>query len=160
MPPFQPYTEPTPRDLKKWSKKGAITYLGLFINETDKETLIAFCQDNNITLHDNIKAHHVTIKFKPSQLVLHNCEPLLGEQFTIKVTGYGQDENVSALRVKMIKMQSDNVTPHVTMSVSNLEGASAKMSNDLDYEDIDGPEITGTLAFFGRGKEYTHIPWK
>ena len=157
--PFEEYKKPSLKDLKKWKKNG-VNYLGLFASAVAKKKLLSFCQLIELPIYENVKCHHITLLYKPKTIVIQSIESTLGKEFAIKVTGYGSNEYVSALRVEIAGMQSDNVAPHITMSVSNAEGASAKMSNDLDYEDIDGPEIQGTLAFYGRGKEYTHIPWK
>ena len=155
---FVPYTEPTDRDLKKWSRPGSISYIGLFVNDTTKEGIIDFCKNNAIPLHSNIICHHVTLKFKPPQYVVENIQDLLGKNFQVEVTGYGSNKNVTALRVSLLNIQSDNVVPHITISLGP-EGE-AKMSNDLHYKNINGPVFMTTLGIFGRGKAYIHLPWK
>lgn len=155
---FVDYTEPTAKDIKKWSQKGSVSYLGLFVDDQTKVDLIRFCKNNGIPVHGNIVCHHITLKFKPPQYVVENAEGMLGKKFEARITGYGTNENVTALRVSLSEIQSDNVTPHITVSLS--ENGEAKMSNDLHYKDIEGPVFTTTLGIYGRGRALTHIPWK
>lgn len=157
---FTPYAEPTERDLKKWNRKGSISYIGLFVDDLEtRRGIIRFCRVNNIPIHENIICHHVTLKFKPSKDVVEKIEHLLGKEFEVKITGYGSSSDVTALRVSLDGIQSDNTVPHVTISLGPK--GEAKMSNDLHYKDIDnGPVFTTTLGIHGRGRSMDYIPWK
>ena len=139
-------------------QKGAIAYIGLFIDEVTRKGIIEFCKKNSIPLHDNIVAHHITLKFKPSKDVVENAESLLGSTHGAVITGYGTSEDVTALRVSLLNIQSDNVVPHITISLG--ENGQAKMSNDLTFTDISGPGFVTKLGIFGRGKCMDYIPWK
>jgi hypothetical protein len=155
---FVDYSIPTETDIKKWSKKGSISYIGLFIDETTRKGIIEFCKNNEIPLHNNIVCHHITLKFKPTKEICENAESLLGSTHGAIITGYGSDENVTALRVSLLNIQSDNRIPHITVSLG--ENGQAKMSNDLQFKDINGPGFVTKLGIFGRGKCMDYIPWK
>lgn len=156
---FTEYKTPTEKDLKKWNRKGSVSYIGLFIDDTTRRGILHFCRVNNIPVHDdNIVCHHITLKFKPEKDVVENAANLLGKDFGARITGYGTNENVTALRVSLVGIQSDNTTPHVTISLGP-EGQ-AKQSNDLQFKDINGPGFMATLGIFGRGRSMDYIPWK
>jgi hypothetical protein len=96
-----------------------------------------------IPLLGDLKAHHMTLKFDPSQEDLKDFP--LGEPGVVKVVGYAADEKGQAVLVRS-NTPSRNQHPHVTIAVA--PGVSAAYSNDLlarGYNPVSGPRLSGRV---------------
>lgn len=76
--------------------------------------------------HPWVKAHHMTMAFKPAIDRLEHYQAMVGQRLRIKVTGVAQDEKGQAVAVQG---PSDNPHPHITISCA--DGVSPAYSNQL-----------------------------
>lgn len=89
--------------------------------------------------------HHITIKYKPSEEEVMSLP--IGEEVSLKIIGYSEDERGQAVLVSGIESQPGK-TPHITVSTS-LD-TSPVYSNDLiagGFVEKDGVEIKARIGF-------------
>jgi hypothetical protein len=120
-----------------------VIYSAVFIDNPD--TLLKWWRSYIGPLHDDIKAHHMTLAFRPKSV--ENLK--LGDSCMLRVVGYAQDENCQVVLVRSNGPQSTNTYAHVTVSLGN--GTKAKYSNSLlseGYNRVRGPLLKGTVGVF------------
>jgi hypothetical protein len=91
-------------------------------------------------------AHHMTVKFKPSEADL--AELNLGEQIQLQVIGWADNGHIQAVAVTASpRLPCANAVPHVTVATDGR--TPPKFSNDLLEQGFTrvhgGPVLTGTL---------------
>ena len=89
----------------------------------------------------------MTVVYKPTLDQLKSVEPSLGNEVKMKVVGFGSDGEVQAVKVEASTNGITNRTPHITVAVK--EGAKPAKSNELEFEEWDGPVLLGHLEAFG-----------
>jgi hypothetical protein len=91
-------------------------------------------------------AHHMTIKFKPSD---HDLDQLpIGDAVGLRIVGFAEDDNIQAVVVEPIGVHSAKPIPHVTVAT---DGAPPSKATDLllrGYTPIDGPIIPARVGLF------------
>lgn len=100
-------------------------YIGIFLSKAERAKLLR----DFPPVYDNVFADHVTLIFKPKESDLSNYP--LGTIVRLKVVGYAQDQNGSAVTVDLpsgIKT-SPGQKPHITISTAN--GVKPVYSNKL-----------------------------
>lgn len=130
-----------------------VIYLGLFISDVCKPILLDYWDEiTNSQLLENIKASHITLKYKPSkkdlQSYLDNNGVNYNELVPITITGYAQNEFAQAFKVNL-PIQCDNINPHITISVA--DDIQPKYSNELLEQAIKNNlfnEISGGLKLY------------
>lgn len=121
-----------------------VQYLGLFISDVCKPIIIDYWEEiTNTKLLENIKADHITLKFKPSKKDIEKYLSTNGVEFNqlipITLIGYAQDPFAQAFKVS-VPIKCDNIHPHITMALN--ETAAAKYSNDLLINSIENNTYT------------------
>lgn len=144
------YAEYIHEIIKCAKKKKKALYTAAFLTPSGKEALAnwwgtvaqkAFLEKQFM--------HHVTIKFKPSEEEVTALP--IGEDVTLKIIGYSQDELGQAVAVSGV--ESSSQVPHITVSTS-IE-TSPVYSNELlsrGFSEKDGIEIEARIGFWN-GKE-------
>jgi len=128
----------------KIAKPVKAMYTGVFLD--DPNQLINWWKQNVGPLHPKVKAHHMTIKFKPSEDEVKALS--IGSPTSLKVVGYAQDDKGQAVLVKPQGVRSTNRHPHITVAV---DGVSPAYSNDLlkkGITKVSGPTLKGRVGFF------------
>ena len=122
-----------------------VTYTGVFLDAASYAKLINWWEEHvKEPLHAKTFAHHMTIKFKPTEEEI-NALPL-GEKATLQVIGWGSDEKGQAVMVAPHGVESANKIPHITIACA--PGTSPAYSNDLlahGMTRVSGPTLTGTI---------------
>lgn len=135
---------PVRRLVARWLEAKPKPYAAIFLDPTSQNRLIAWWNlAVRIPLLNDLKAHHMTLKFNPSQQDLDDFT--LGEPGVVQIIGYAADEKGQAVLVRS-SVRSHNQHPHITVAVA--AGVSAAYSNDLlakGYTPINGPRLTGIV---------------
>lgn len=122
-----------------------ITYTGIFLDRASHDKLIHWwTKQVKIPLHEDVYAHHMTIKFKPSPDEVATLP--LGKKTTVKVIGWAADERGQAVLVSPQGVESANANPHITMACA--PGTEPVYSNSLLAHGANhggGPTLTGTI---------------
>ena len=103
-----------------------VLYIGCVLHRLSQQALIShaqrwFMETSGRNLPENWikRAHHMTVKFKPSQTDLDALSPLLGQIVPLEVVGLAADEFATAALVQPGKnlplMQG---SPHITIAHS------------------------------------------
>lgn len=133
------------RVLSRWTEAKGKPYAAVFLDDSSQRRLIAWWQERvGIPLLANLKAHHMTIKFDPSNEVLRGLP--IGEEGHLQVVGYAADERGQAVLIRS-NVRSYNNHPHVTVAVA--PGTEGIYSNDLlkgTVVYIQGPRLSGTIG--------------
>lgn len=127
-------------------------YYGIFLSPESHEELLNWW-NNTVRKPLLMKpfAHHMTIKFKPSDEDVANYSSMIGQNFELKVVGYAEDEKGQAVLVEPQGISSTNSNPHITISCA--DGVTPVYSNELlslGSQPVDGPIITGIFDSFPR----------
>lgn len=121
-----------------------VTYVGIFLDDTSKRRLLQWWQSTIRTrLLPKLYAHHVTLKFRPSDSELERFN--IGAQALVQVLGYAEDEKAQAVLVRP-SVNSANRHPHITIATNH--GVPPVYSNDLlakGYTRKAGPILRGTV---------------
>jgi len=96
--------------------------IGAILTEDSRKTLL----EHFPPMFSNVRAHHVTIAFKPDEETLEKYQHLIGQQIEIPVFGIVKDAKSQVL---LVHCPSENPHPHITISFA--ENSSAKYSNEL-----------------------------
>ncbi len=133
------------RILSRWTEAKGKPYAAIFLDDSSQRRLVAWWQERvGIPLLSDVKSHHMTIKFDPSDDVLRTLP--IGEEGHLQVVGYAADERGQAVLVRS-NVRSYNLHPHVTVAVA--PGTEAYYSNDLLKRTvtlIQGPRLSGTIG--------------
>jgi hypothetical protein len=135
-----------------------ILYIGSFLTTESKALLLAWWKLNVGDLLSDVKAEHVTLKFKPNDLdlSLYPMKELGKLENKIKVIGYAKNDKCQAVHVAC-ELKSNNEFPHITIAVN---GVPPSYSNELISNavkdgtliKVDGPELIGIFDSFPRSK--------
>lgn len=122
-----------------------VVYSAVFLTPESRTELIARIKPSLA----NVIAHHVTLKFKPSQADVDALE--MGRVVEMTVIGIAASDDVQAVVVALpADLICSNVYPHVTVSTAPY--ISPKYSNSLlishGYTLIDPFVIRGTVGVF------------
>lgn len=140
------------------ANKQKVMYQGYFLDQEsverlrDKEEELTKKLEKNI-LEKNVTHPHITFKFSPNdEQVLPN--DIVGKDFNLKVTGYGNDGKNSGFEVELleeIKKYYDGAKKvHITTTLA--EGAKAVDTCNLEFESIDPIDINGKMGLFVKGE--------
>ncbi|MBX4198447.1 hypothetical protein KW782_03885 [Candidatus Parcubacteria bacterium] len=128
-----------------------IIYTGAFLSKEEREKILARIQPR----HKNIFAHHLTIKFRPTEEDMKHVE--IGKTISLKVVGVVEDDKAQALVTETDI--SGNEHPHITLSTA--EGVEPVYSNELlkttKAQSIEPFTITATAGFFDGSKVVTEV---
>jgi len=131
--------------LRRFLAEKKPTYTGVFLDESSHKALLDWWgKHTNTELHPKIWAHHMTIKFKPSEEELESTP--VGKKVHLKVIGWAADEKGQAVLVAPQGVQSANKNPHIT--ISTAPGTAPVYSNDLlekGSNRVSGPTLTGVV---------------
>jgi len=140
-----------------------VIYTGLFIPETDKETLLTQVPPK----FEKIFAHHLTLMFRPDDGI-QSIE--LGRVTKLKLIGQVIDEEIgiqACLVETDPEVSTSNKNPHITISAR--EGVAPVKSNDAISKALENGnvikfdkaiEIDVTEGFFDGASVITAIPPK
>lgn len=128
--------------------KGSPIYSAVFLTQDSTQELLDWVVSKGYDLLPEVKGHHMTIEFKPS-----NIENLpIGNEVKLFVTGFAADEKCQAVSVSGV--YSSNDRPHIT--VSHTSDVSPKYSNDLLAAGTEpilfGPTLSGIIGVYGKTK--------
>lgn len=133
------------RVLARWTQAKGKPYAAVFLDDSSQRRLIAWWHDRvGIPLLGDLKAHHMTLKFDPSDDDVRSFP--IGSEGQLQVVGYAADERGQAVLVRS-NVRSHNQFPHVTVAVA--PGTDAYYSNELLKKSvvyIQGPKLTGTVG--------------
>lgn len=133
------------RLVARWLEARPKPYAAIFLDPESQRRLVLWWKlVIGIPLLGDIKAHHMTIKFNPSQEELGAIP--LGEQGSIRILGYAADEKGQAVLVQS-SIRSYNQHPHITVAVA--PGVSAAYSNELlakGHVTSNGPKLRGVVG--------------
>jgi len=122
------------------------TYTGVFLDDSSKRALLAwFEKETGQPILKKVFAHHMTIKFKPSDEEVEQLP--IGEPATLRVIGWAADEQGQAVLVQP-SVPSSNKHPHITVAT---DGTSPVYSNKLlakGFTKVNGPTLKGTVGAF------------
>lgn len=117
-------------------KKRPIAYTAIILDSSSIKKLQNFTKEmirsKKMINQDGwtMSSDHVTINMGPAQ-----SQTLIGENVEIKVLKYAFDENVAAVSVVINKngeeIEFEKSLPHITLAYNEVNGAMAKMSNNL-----------------------------
>lgn len=135
----------------KLAKTKKPVYYGIFLDDENHSILLNWWVSSiSDSLLDNKFAHHMTVKFSPSDEDVTNLEPLIGKRVQLKVIGYASDDKGQAVLISS-DIKSNNANPHITISCA--AGVKPVYSNELlakNLVHIDGPVLTGMFDSFPR----------
>jgi hypothetical protein len=101
-------------------------------------------------IHPNKFAEHMTIIFKPSDVINDMLNEQIGTNVVLTVVGYAADNKGEAIVVRSNNIKRmDNGIAHITLSCA--DGIPPKYSNDLVQKEYDAVlpfELYGTIACF------------
>ena len=127
-----------------------INYVGIFIDESDKEKII---ENEKVCLEKRPKNFHCTMQYMPKDL--KQFKDIIGQEVVIVLTGYGNDDKNSGYRVQLpdeIKKYFLNTdkegnlkTPHITTSLSN-DGKAVHTAN-LNFENLEKRKYFRSFSF-------------
>lgn len=104
-------------------------------------------------VHPNVYTEHVTLAFNPSEEQETKLIPRCGEEASMTVTGYAEDDKGQAVVVALSGIDRlDGGIPHVTISCS--EGTRPVYSNKLLGKGVSRTTeipLKGTVARFTKG---------
>jgi len=136
-----------------------MVYIGLFLPQASKATLLAWWKLNVGPLLSDVKAEHITLKFKPKEedLISYPMDQLGKLNTSIKVIGYAQNNNCQAVHVFCSEFKSHNKYPHITIAVDGVPPSySSELLLNADNNGtlikVDGPELIGIFDSFPRTK--------
>lgn len=138
----------TPEDLKRL--KGKPIYSAVFLTEESHKFLMRslYQTTSHTSPLANVKAHHVTLEFKPSDI----SDLPVGEEVELKVVGMAMDEDCHAIVVELPEgLSCANKHPHITVSHSNE--VTPKYSNELlerGFSENVGGTLQGVVGVFGK----------
>lgn len=121
-----------------------IVYHGLFMDEKSVKLLR---QHEEKPLQRSVKNTHITFEYLPIGLP---PEALLGNTFSVKVVGYGSDQNNSGFCVELsnqlLHSYEGAPVPHITTSLS-LKGKAVRTAF-LPFHPIEPFFVSGRYGFF------------
>lgn len=120
-------------------------YWAIKLDGASKATLLSNCPP----VHTNIFAEHMTIAFRPSDLVEKELIIRLGEKVNLSVIGQATDNKGQAVAVETSDVKrTDNGQAHITISCA--PGTKPVYSNTLiaGYTPITPFTISGVIARF------------
>jgi len=125
-------------------------YIGVFLTPSARQQLLR----DFPPVYENVFADHVTLIFKPSETDLRQFD--LGSIVRLKVVGYAQDQNGTAVTVDLpqeIEKHSQR-DPHITISTG--PGIKPFYSNKLiskssNIERVSPKSYQGVIDTFPRG---------
>lgn len=120
------------------------SYIATVLSPESKDTLLQWWENVvRIPLLDRPIAHHVTLKYEPTERDLQQYQ--IDQETSVKVIGYSADEYAQAVLVRS-DILCHNKHPHITISVSH--GTPPSYSKALLAQNItrvDGPTLTGSI---------------
>ncbi|MFA6430626.1 MAG: hypothetical protein WC229_03135 [Candidatus Paceibacterota bacterium] len=99
---------------------------GYMLVTLDNES-IDFLKENIKSVHNKIYYHHMTVAYKPDDVVYKKYEGYIGKRIELEIIGFCFDEKGQAAVVKT--NLSENEAPHITLSCR--EDAEPFYSNTL-----------------------------
>jgi len=155
-------TKTLPKEHKEWFEKvikgeyenfavsrtaGQAVYSGVFLS--DSQALLRWWTKNVGPLHPTVKAHHMTIKFGPTDKEIMDLP--VGASIALKVVGYGADEHGQAVVVQPRGIQrQDKGVAHITVAVNGVSPAYSNKLLGRGYTKINGPVLRGQVGFLAR----------
>jgi hypothetical protein len=126
-------------------------YIAVVLDEKSHDELLNWWNMNvSIPLLPDKIAHHMTIKYNPTQEELDKFLSLVGNDITLCITGYGSDDKCQAVRVSQLVTNENSIVndnSHITVAIDHKNGGRAKQSNSLIYTRKFGqPFLTGKIA--------------
>jgi hypothetical protein len=126
-------------------------YYAVFLTDKSHSDLLKWWVDVvNIPILDQPFAHHMTVKFKPTEEDVIAFSPIIGQEVKLQVVGYAADDKGQAVLVNS-ELKSNNANPHITISCAT--GITPVYSNELlssGLTTINGPTLIGVFDSFPR----------
>lgn len=127
-------------------------YYGVFLIPESREKLLSWWNDAvGQPLLEKPFAHHMTVKFKPTDEDVAKFAPMIGKEVQLKVIGFAANEKGQAVKVESQDIESANANPHITISCAG--NVTPVYSNELlsvESKNIDGPILVGVFDAFPR----------
>ena len=144
-----------------------IIYKGLFLDDESARILV---EAQRIKLDSVIQNMHCTFQYRPE---FEFPEEIVGKEYSVKVIGYGADDNNSGFQVelpqeikqyyvnrKTVKNGSEiprveEIIPHITVSIA--QGAKPIDTGNLDFKKIEESfYIKGRMGYFLEGEKVSY----
>lgn len=141
-----------PEEIK--NLKGKPIYSALFLTEESQEALLDWVQEQGHPLLSEVKAHHLTLEFKPADV----SNLPVGEKVSLGITGFYEKDGIQCVSVlwpiKNLTVASG--APHIT--ISHLPDVPPKRSLEImpewtSYEEPRiGPMLEAVVGVYGNVK--------
>ena len=101
--------------------------------------------------HEEIKSHHVTIAYQPSDRIAGILDSMLGRTFTIRTVLYVSNDEIDAVIVDIDGLKRQDPGPaHIT--ISHKKGVMSAQANDMiqnpDFKEKLNLKLRGKLRFY------------
>lgn len=126
-----------------------VRYVGAMLE--DPEKLLSWWENNIGSLLPNKYAHHMTIKFAPSEERV--AQTPVGDRVFLDVVGYAENDNIQVVVVQPIGVDSDNLIPHVTVSTDGTPPVKSNILLNGGFTPIQGPKLKARIGLFVDNKE-------
>lgn len=120
-----------------------IIYTAVILDEESRSNLLSWFQEiSGEEIHPKEFAHHMTIKFKPSEEEIESTP--FNEKATLKIIGWASDERGQAVLVEP-SIPSSNQFPHITVATNGVGPVYSNKLLENGYNEVQGPTLTGTV---------------
>jgi hypothetical protein len=119
-------------------------YTGVILDDPGK-LLSWWKRTVGIPLHSKVLAHHMTIKFRPSDDEVVDLP--VGQSVGLKVVGYAEDDKGQAVLVKPQGVRSTKSVPHITVAVNGVSPAYSDNLVSVGFTAVNGPVLKGRVGF-------------
>lgn len=121
---------------------------GFYAIELDSSSHIELSKHGQ---HEEIKSHHVTIAYQPSDGIAGILDSMLGRTFTIRTILYISNDEIDAVIVDIDDLKRQNPGPaHIT--ISHKKGVVPAQANDMiqnpDFKEKLNLKLRGKLRFY------------
>lgn len=137
------------REASTHKEAGKVVYVGAMLEKP--QTLLSWWKSHVGVPLPKHYAHHMTIKFAPSDAELAQLP--IGAEVYLEIVGYVDDGHVQAVVVHPHGVKSKNPIPHVTVATDGTPPAKA---NDLlknGFTPLGGPKIVARVGMFIDGMD-------
>lgn len=134
------------RGVREASKPGPAVYVGIFLYPHCHSALLDWWRASvAVDLLPKLYAHHLTLKFRPSEAELAALP--LGREVGMTITGFAHDSQAQAVTVEA-ELPSANEHPHIT--VATALGTKPVYANELlkTATMLKGARLFGTVRTF------------
>jgi hypothetical protein len=92
------------------------TFIAIYLSDVSKKALLAAVP----AIHPKVFAEHLTVMFKPHDMVVQQFAPKLGQLVLLTVDGVASDDKGQAVHIKEQLLRMDKGVAHITISCAPL----------------------------------------